>query len=154
MFFLFQILEARQRFSCFWISDLFFSGLPQGVSVQLRVERKIVVAEGASWWLLKAVEVKSEEQVEAKDIEQFDFFCELLFSMNLGDESRKYIFIRESPKNKPFATVNCLWLGLVRSKIHMAIDLSRDLFVTRFMTCFYLRGGFNMFLFSPLPGVS
>ena len=68
---MFFILEARQRFFCFWISDLFFSGLPQGVSVQLRVERKIVVAEGASWWLLKAGEVKSEEQVEAKDIEQF-----------------------------------------------------------------------------------
>ena len=61
--------------------------------MQLRVERKILVAEGASWWLLKAGEVKSEEQVEAKDIEQFGFFCELLFSMNLGDESRKYIFL-------------------------------------------------------------
>ena len=42
--------------------------------MQLRVERKILVAEGASWWLLKAGEVKSEEQVEAKDIEQFVFF--------------------------------------------------------------------------------
>ena len=36
----------------------------------------------------------------------------------------------------------------------MAIDLYRDLFVTRFMTCSYLGGGFNSFSFSPLPGVS
>lgn len=64
--------------------------------MQLRVERKILVAEGATWWLLKAGEVKSEEQVEAKDRAVWIFFVSC-FSQRIWEMNQESIFfVRES----------------------------------------------------------